>query len=87
MHAITLRFSGTDLMIINRTMDLKDSSPLDNPHQNCNDCNDKQDVYQASGMECEKSQCPCNYQYYRDYIKYISHDSFYLIFTKERSTE
>jgi hypothetical protein len=51
INAITRGFSGTGLMITFEMTDLKDSSPLYKSYRYCNDCNDKQDMYQTACME------------------------------------
>jgi hypothetical protein len=48
---------------------LKDSSALNNPNYNCNNCNNKQNVYDTPGMVTDKSDCPCNDQDNCDDVK------------------
>jgi hypothetical protein len=54
-------------------MILKDSSSLNYPDYYCNNCNNKKNVYEISGTEAEKSDCPCDNQNYCYDIKEISH--------------
>jgi hypothetical protein len=46
-----------------------DSSSLDHPENDGNKGNDKQNVNDASGAVCEKSDCPGNDQYNRDDVE------------------
>ena len=46
-----------------------DFSPLDNPENDCNKCNNEKNVYDTSGAVSKKSDCPGDYQNDRDNIK------------------
>jgi hypothetical protein len=57
-----------------KALNLKDSSSLNNIEQDCNNGNNKKNVYKTSGTVADKSDRPCNNQDYSDDIKQISHD-------------
>jgi hypothetical protein len=63
------------MMIIFRelTMILKDPSALNDPENDCNECNYQKYVDETSRMECEKSYCPSDDQDNCNDIKQISH--------------